>query len=97
MEKFKSWLRELSRADIVLLVIIFIFGVWVATEKHAPVSKKKVNGIELNVVVVDNVEYKITRAYSTSKSINIELINGDVVVLTDYYITKEGNVKQIKE
>lgn len=97
MEKFKSWLRELSRADIVLLVIIFIFGVWVATEEHSPVSKKEVNGIELNVVVVDNVEYKITRAYSTSKSINIELINGDVVVLTDYYITKEGIVKQIKE
>ena len=97
MERFKNWLKELSRADIALIIIALLFGLWLATEEHSPVSKKEVNGIELFTVVVEEKEYKIERAYSTSKSINIELTNGDVVVLTDYYITKEGMIRQIKK
>ena len=97
MERFKNWLKGLSKADIALIIIALAFGIWFATEEHSPVSKKEVNGIELFTVVVEEKEYEIARAYSTSKSINLELKNGDVVVLTDYYITKEGIVNQIKK
>lgn len=96
MERFKNWAKSLSRADIALIIFALIFGAWVALREVETVSKKKVDGVELSTVVVEEKEYKIERAYSTSKNINIELTNGDVVVLTDYYITKEGVVRQIK-
>ena len=77
-------------------MVVFIFGVWLATEKHAPVSKKEVNGIELNTVIVDNVEHKIERAYSTAKALHMETIDGQLIVLVEYKINKEGKVTEIK-
>ena len=91
MLKIIDWIKEQTLETKLLLIFALVLGIWVAIPK-----KPKADGTVLKVLQLDGISYKIEKAYSTSKSINIELEDGSTIVLTEYRITQEGVVTKIK-
>ena len=90
MLKIINWLKEQTLETKLLLVFALVLGIWVAIPK-----KPKADGTILKVLQLNDVDYEIKKAYSTSRSINIELKDGSTIVLTEYKITPEGVVTKI--
>ena len=91
MLKIIDWIKEQTLETKLLLIFALVLGILVAIPK-----KPKADGTVLKVLQLDGISYKIEKAYSTSKSINIELEDGSTIVLTEYRITQEGVVTKIK-
>ena len=91
MLKIIDWIKEQTLETKLLLIFALVLGILIAIPK-----KPKADGTVLKVLQLDGISYKIEKAYSTSKSINIELEDGSTIVLTEYRITQEGVVTKIK-
>ena len=91
MLKIIDWIKEQTLETKLLLIFALVLGILIAIPK-----KPKADGTMLKVLQLDGISYKIEKAYSTSKSINIELEDGSTIVLTEYRITQEGVVTKIK-